>query len=1037
MSSQESLTARAVPATGANERLSPRRPLGGLSHLLRSVPLPPGALCLLVLATIVLFSFRDAIVGGRIAFEADTLRFYYPLEVWFAEELRTGRFPLGNPYIFAGYPIFADGELGLAYPLHLVLAKLLAADQAFIALRISTALVAAVSLFALARSLGLGLLPSILGGMTFSLSSFLGAQQHHEDMTRSVAWAPLALACIHWAFQRSGWARQLWLTGAGAAVAMSALGLHPQGLALTLMVVGSFVVFCGLWGPTAHPEQKGRGLEGFTALLPRLLKRVGLTLWAGTYVVGLGLGIAGVQLVPLIEIATATYRASQPDYSFATNYALPVHNLVTLVLPYFFRSADGQWWSLWSQWETTVYVGIVPLVLGLTGAILVRRREVVYFLALAASGLWLAFASYAPVDIYRLLWELPGFSGLRAPGRYTFLFVLAWSVLAAWGLHALEERHGALARPRMLKVAALAVGAVGAISAISYGMVLVRSTLLADPDGTLRGIREAYLSLPHHEEGLEAEAVYRGLLHSLDPLTPRTAFAVLMLASGGLLVAGSWIRWPSARAWPLALIAAVALDLLAFGTGLHQKMPIDQLSKPTPAIQFLASNSGAWRVFSPLPVPSVEPDRLVPFRVEELGGYSSLESRQNFVYWSQLTGSQNELLDLANVRYVLYPARPARLPSHRGVPFDPERPLMVGSKGSPGGTEVYAFRGERAHTVRVVAALTHAFEVPQDAPVVEIAVVPREGTPALVTLRAGIDLAEWAYDRPDALGKVQHTKPESIAFRRPDIDPIWGTGQLYFFHSEHDLPTAMEVERVEIRYTYPVGGIELYGLGLYNADTFQTAGTVQPMRSKFRSVYRDRDVEIVENTAFFPRAYVVPQAVAAPGSAEDLRVLLSTPWDPSRQVLLQGPGAERWANASGLPADEAPADEIDPVQTLLQGGDRVIYRAIAPTGGFLVHVVNFVPGWRAWVDGREAPVLRANSLFQAVPLLPGEHTVELRYEPQAVKLGLLISLTAVGVALAVVAGALMSRWNRRARLVREALRRFDARFFRRHDHGRD
>src|SRR5215212_8069034 len=62
-----------------------------------------------VLTMLVLAQFSDALARGLVAFQNDTQVFYYPLELWFGQEFKAGRFPLWNPYLFAGYPIFADG----------------------------------------------------------------------------------------------------------------------------------------------------------------------------------------------------------------------------------------------------------------------------------------------------------------------------------------------------------------------------------------------------------------------------------------------------------------------------------------------------------------------------------------------------------------------------------------------------------------------------------------------------------------------------------------------------------------------------------------------------------------------------------------------------------------------------------------------------------------------------------------------------------------------------------------------------------------
>ena len=37
--------------------------------------------------------------------------------------------------------------------------------------------------------------------------------------------------------------------------------------------------------------------------------------------------------------------------------------------------------------------------------------------------------------------------------------------------------------------------------------------------------------------------------------------------------------------------------------------------------------------------------------------------------------------------------------------------------------------------------------------------------------------------------------------------------------------------------------------------------------------------------------------------------------------------------------------------------------------------------WKAWVDGKEVPLVRCDYLFQGVYVEPGLHEVELRYRP--------------------------------------------------------
>jgi hypothetical protein len=516
----------------------------------------------------------------------------------------------------------------------------------------------------------------------------------------------------------------------------------------------------------------------------------------------------------------------------------------------------------------------------------------------------------------------------------------------------------------------------------------------------------------------------------------------------GLVLCVSLVLLPhGGRLMQLALVGMAGLDLVLFGASFHQKAPIDQVAQSTPAIEFLAdckeqgggcqpangfaaeSNGGLsqWRVFTPGTIPSLEFDRLVPFRIEDVGGYSSLEPKRHFTYWTIMSDIQNGLLDIANVGYVVFPRVKHSLPSYGQVPFDPDKPLLLGSRGAIGGTERYLLDGARAHRIQVVGGLTRAIEIPDDDVVVELAVVGRDGRTAIIPLRAGRDLAEWAYARPDLRGRIKHSRPDVVAFHRAGISPVDGQRFDYeLYYSEHDLPEVMDVERVDIRAVHPLGGVEIYGIGLYDFDAGQTTGITEEMRAKLRAVYEDEGVRIFENLEAFPRAYVVPIGRFARDD-NALSEMLDAPFDPRREVILEEESSfdarVLWdrdqvrARAEGVdpvreatPRPEPPAGDAPipaPAHAEVANSDRVVYRASAPQGGYFVHVANLASGWRAWVDGQEAPIFRANSLFRAVPLPPGDHEIELRYEPGAVALGWTISGWATAVAILSLALALI------------------------------
>jgi uncharacterized membrane protein YfhO len=81
-------------------------------------------------------------------------------------------------------------------------------------------------------------------------------------------------------------------------------------------------------------------------------------------------------------------------------------------------------------------------------------------------------------------------------------------------------------------------------------------------------------------------------------------------------------------------------------------------------------------------------------------------------------------------------------------------------------------------------------------------------------------------------------------------------------------------------------------------------------------------------------------------------------------------------------------------------GDELNWEIEAPLRGYLSFIDNWDKGWKAFVDGVETKIYRADYAFRSVYLEPGDHTVVMRYVPAALRVGLIVTLLAALVVAA-------------------------------------
>jgi hypothetical protein len=479
----------------------------------------------------------------------DKLWLFHPDNQVFARAVHEGRVPLWNPAILSGAPYLGQLLCPVFYPPYWLLA-VTPNERMYGWLTALHFALAALFAHLFARRLGLSLGGALISGVAFGFAGPMWTRAHYYMTFFPIVWLPLLLLLVD-VLARDG----------------------SRAARVGIAIVAAVMVLAGF------PQM---AIYGFylAALYALLRGRLRDAAMAGA-MIGLGIMLAGVQLVPAVRALMLSDRGMQTVASLDRN-ALSPYSLVTLVWPHAFGDPSWPLDTTVSNWfkaaflpldpsynftETTVYAGILPLLLAVPALRDRRGREL-----LGLAGL-LLFVALLPLGLAHVLAVLPGLS-TGDPRR---------TLLPAAGLIGLAAGVGWDALPSG-RHRTLVLGIAGAVAAVS---ALIAVLLTSHGESVITFLIERM----RHRYGATVDEFLTTL-----PASERTRFDAGHIAylrgemwRTCLLAASAFVVVLVARRpWLVALaVAAIAVDLVSFGVPINRGQPAAGFMAPNPLIERL------------------------------------------------------------------------------------------------------------------------------------------------------------------------------------------------------------------------------------------------------------------------------------------------------------------------------------------------------------------------------------------------------------------------------------------------------------------
>jgi len=151
--------------------------------------------------------------------------------------------------------------------------------------------------------------------------------------------------------------------------------------------------------------------------------------------------------------------------------------------------------------------------------------------------------------------------------------------------------------------------------------------------------------------------------------------------------------------------------------------------------------------------------------------------------------------------------------------------------------------------------------------------------------------------------------------------------------------------------------------------------------SLFVSVWENEKWRIWEYKQILPRAYFASRYIVEKDEQKIMDHLLDSNFDLHNTIILE----------DKLEEFHETSEDISMVKITKYESSVVDISVDAKQKGFLFLSDTYYPGWKAFVDGKETKIYRANYSFRAVSVPRGIHNVRFIYDPLSFKVAIAIS----------------------------------------------
>lgn len=581
-------------------------------------------------AILLFIFFAPVFLGTHGFYGGDHREQHYPWWVFLSQQIKLGQLPVWTQQIACGFPILAEGQIGVLYPLNLLFAFLLPARMGYDASILFHFILGGLFFLLYCRTIGLKQSGAVFSTLLYVFGSARAGYFYNITSQRVLIWFPLALFFIERFLQKE---KKLGsLLGIFTCSWLIIIAGYQQYAIYALCFISLYAFLRTLvYLPRPHDSESLSQSKHQSSLLIRL-RSLGLIALAIT----LALIASSPQMIPFMQLVKTSSRTVIDSSIAFTGSASPL-GLITLFYP--------DWDFIFT---TELYIGSLGIFFLLCLLRHKKSSEEKALLFLMIFSYLLAIGVYNPLFI--LFVKLTGFTG-RIPAKFLYFTATFLAILAGFGLDRFLDLSDQVIKRTLsqcytrLALCVLAIYGVAAFALrfgktafLNLGEVMLQLIIIGKPGH------------PHSVETYHAKLLlwYEGIIARIGFTHLHTLLFTLFLISSIFLVRYfcQGKRRKSLMLMIILVFTLCELRLYAEHAILGNVRPVSFLKQSSTFQSFIQASKG--RVYT-LTLDgnydhyALHPNLNMVYGIDDIGGYSPLIPYEYKIFMSGLGGINDSL----------------------------------------------------------------------------------------------------------------------------------------------------------------------------------------------------------------------------------------------------------------------------------------------------------------------------------------------------------------------------------------------------------